>query len=186
MNDIDLLGLLLDELETVASNWDTPAPPVNTYGSHDSTEVPIMLLDDSEGHVNMQEGNNPIKGQATDSNGNILGALLEFKYKAKPEVVVRTTHETDTYELAEAVKQRFYTIIRDISAYGETWHDDVRSLKVKKRYPRDVDLDFGSGDQQRVYTQAIPLEVTYIEELVYDKPEPIESINNIYDIKELQ
>lgn len=185
MNDVDLLELLLGELERVAGEWKHD-PPVNTYGSHDSTEVPIMLLDDSEGHVNMHSGDNPVVGQATDDQGNVLGLELEFEFRAQPEVVVRESHETDSYRLAEAVKQRFYTIIRDVKGYDETWHDDVRSLKVKQRYPRNVDLDYGSGDQQRVYTQAIPLEVTYIERLVYDKPEPIESIKNIYDIKDLK
>lgn len=189
MKDYELIGKFLNELETVAADstanfgWDS-APPVNTWGSADSTQVPTILIDDRERHQRIAQDNGPYAGVATDDQGKVLGAQLEFMWEATPEVVVRTGHETDTYKLVDSVRQSFYKLIRNISSYDVEWDEDVRGFDVGNPYNQEVNLDIPMADEQRAYTRALPFEVKYVDRIVYDGAEPIEKFVNNYHVSD--
>lgn len=175
MNRLEFVSIVIDELETALANIDADLEsvssevPVHTWDGVDSTETPVMLVDDREGPHDMPVGHNRRDGVAKDSNGNIIGRRLIEKKEHPVQLVTRIRHQTDSYRMLEAVKEHFRLLTDDpATAFG----DDIRDLSLGDEYTRTVE----HRSPTNVHQQAIPLTGQYIKITTDERPEPIEQI----------
>lgn len=177
MKRLDVVSTVIDELESSIAGIETDlssisnTPPVHTWGGVDSTETPVMLVDDRKGHREIPVGNNHYDGEVIDdTTGQAVGKRRLSMYEGRMELVTRIRHQTDSYRMISDVKDHFRLVCDTPERY---FGDDIREASLGREFTKEV--EYRSAEE--VYQQALPIHVKYVDVIEDSNYEPLEEIH---------
>lgn len=155
MNELEVLELFIDEIETATSGF-----TVRMSGADEEHESAMVLLDNLSADRTLRS-TNPFKGLARNDYGDVIGERLQFYYEARLDITVQDDDEVSAYQTRMDIKSHFGNYERNPDDLSE----DVVLFELGRGGERNAEFE---QTVFRIFKQTQSFHFEFVDEKVVD------------------